>query len=568
MPLETIHFISLFDEGAKASLKQKTYIGQIWSEDIDASELPLFLIIDITSAMNQDNAAIASSLVSPAYITQGMQAIVRRQKLIKTLLSQRRLPSTGWDEATIEMLLKDSALMDSNNFLDNVGMGEREGRVVSDLVARRHFRMVHGIGRSGDIAAEQPKAAGSSLLARLTNELVSDALKIAGILELGPVLTLPLATGMALTTTLLALRGLRPSTARYVIWPRIDQKTCLKCIPAAGFEPIVVNMKIKGDQIVTDINAIETIVDKIGCDAVACVMTTTSCFAPRVPDDVVSVAKICKNKGIPHIINNAYGVQSKHICSMITSACRKGRVDGIVQSTDKNFMVPVGGSVVASPKSHPELTKKVNSLYPGRASMSPLLDLLITLLEMGEYGWKEKLKAREQLKCYAYEALQKTASALGERVLKTDDNPISMAMTVNSLLESNHKIKYLRNEEINKPERSLQAKIEPDIETSGDKPGEIKCIEEAPNRLNLKLESPTFLGSMLFSRAASGSRVFVPGKSQEVAGIKFNSYGASSDEYKDAYINVAAAIGGSSAEVDEFLRRLEKCVAEFRKLRQ
>lgn len=47
--------------------------------------------------------------------------------------------------------------MDSNNFPDNVGVGEREGRVACPLVARRHFRLAHGIGRSGDIAAEQPK---------------------------------------------------------------------------------------------------------------------------------------------------------------------------------------------------------------------------------------------------------------------------------------------------------------------------------------------------------------------------------------------------------------------------
>lgn len=47
--------------------------------------------------------------------------------------------------------------MDSNNFRGNAGVGEREGRVASALVARRHWGLAHGIGRSGDIAAEQPK---------------------------------------------------------------------------------------------------------------------------------------------------------------------------------------------------------------------------------------------------------------------------------------------------------------------------------------------------------------------------------------------------------------------------
>lgn len=104
--------------------------------------------------------------------------------------------------------------MDSNNFPDNVGVGEREARVASDLVYRRHYRLAHGMGRSGDVTAEQPKAAGSSLLVKLTHMLTADALEVAGMKEVGRVLVLPLATGMALTVTLLALRGLRPRTAR------------------------------------------------------------------------------------------------------------------------------------------------------------------------------------------------------------------------------------------------------------------------------------------------------------------------------------------------------------------
>lgn len=48
--------------------------------------------------------------------------------------------------------------MDTNNSPETIGAGEREGRVASALVARRHFGLSHGIGRSGDISAEQPKA--------------------------------------------------------------------------------------------------------------------------------------------------------------------------------------------------------------------------------------------------------------------------------------------------------------------------------------------------------------------------------------------------------------------------
>jgi len=64
------------------------------------------------------------------------------------------------------------------------------------------------------------QAAGSSLLAKLANFLAGDALRIAGLKEASCVTILPLATGMALTSVLLALKRTRPPTARYVIWSR------------------------------------------------------------------------------------------------------------------------------------------------------------------------------------------------------------------------------------------------------------------------------------------------------------------------------------------------------------
>ena len=41
-------------------------------------------------------------------------------------------------------------------------------------------RLSHGVGRSGDIAAAQPKAAGSSIIAQLTNSLLLDLIRHAG----------------------------------------------------------------------------------------------------------------------------------------------------------------------------------------------------------------------------------------------------------------------------------------------------------------------------------------------------------------------------------------------------
>ena len=48
----------------------------------------------------------------------------------------------------------------------------------------------------------------------------------------------------------------------------------------------------------------------------------------------------------------------------ITAAWRKGRVDAVVQSTDKNFMVPVGGAVIAAGKYDHSLVNAVNKVVP------------------------------------------------------------------------------------------------------------------------------------------------------------------------------------------------------------
>jgi len=61
----------------------------------------------------------------------------------------------------------------------------------------------------------------------------------------------------------------------------------------------------------------------------------------------------------------------------------------IVSSTDKNFMVPVGGSLIYT--NNKNLLKKVGENYPGRASAAPIVDLFITLLSMGRKGLVELL---------------------------------------------------------------------------------------------------------------------------------------------------------------------------------
>ena len=56
--------------------------------------------------MDRDNCKLAAGLVSDNYINQGSQALSSRRRLIKSLLSQRRLPDQGWDDDTIELFIR------------------------------------------------------------------------------------------------------------------------------------------------------------------------------------------------------------------------------------------------------------------------------------------------------------------------------------------------------------------------------------------------------------------------------------------------------------------------------
>lgn len=60
--------------------------------------------------MDVENCKLACGLVSRGYIEQGAQALAKRHRLVKTLLSQRRLSADGWDDATIEMFIQVSSI--------------------------------------------------------------------------------------------------------------------------------------------------------------------------------------------------------------------------------------------------------------------------------------------------------------------------------------------------------------------------------------------------------------------------------------------------------------------------
>lgn len=412
----------------------------------------------------------------------------------------------------IELLLREVALWDSNNFPSKSAVGEREGRCFSRIVERRHWGLTHGIGRSGDINAEQPKAAGSSFLLSLTRIMVRDALKnVFGLTNVPKeVVVLPVATGMALMLGMSAIsQASRASRRTNIIWSRIDQKSCIK---AMTFDPSlrvhVVEQRVNGEGLCTDTEAIERLVEELGASKIHSIVLTTSTFSPRTPDDVPTVAKLCKTKDIPLVVNNAYGLQCSKCCHLINEALRVGRVDLVVQSTDKNFGVPVGGSILFGPAAD-----LANKIYPGRASISPIIDLLITLLEVGSIRWKGLLKEQKEMFAYMIAELKKVDSITVRSIPR---NEISLTLTVD--------------------------------------PPEILTEQ---------------LGSELFLRNVSGCRIFVRNdKCKQIdEGIEpLRNFGChSSEPVVDRYINVACAIGCVKQDVDLFVSRLQSLLAKHRK---
>nr|VZI31116.1 unnamed protein product [Spirometra erinaceieuropaei] len=509
---------------------------------------------------------------------------------ILSVLKSGRLPEYGFSEDEVESLLHRLALMDSNNWTHSAGVGEREGRIVLNLVRRRHFGLAHGVGRSGDITAVQPKAPGSSLINRLVNAMLLDWLRRSGAPSTSACFLVPMATGMSLTFCLLALKRRRGPDAKYVIWPRIDQKSCIKCMVTAGLIPVPiepirsVGSDTKGsrkggdlpaDELVTNLTAIEEAIrnpqaflasssssapfssttpapNDGGPNTVVCIFTTTSCFSPRVPDRLTAVSRLCARYGIPHLVNNAYGVQSRRCMRMIESAWKvlsnstsssstepsqysaesnditargSGRPSPpdflYIQSTDKNLMVPVGGAIIAGFSE--ELVRQVAESYPGRASGAPAIDVFATLLCLGWRGWQELIDKREACYRRLADGLNAVASKHGLRLMHTPDNPISLAVSLGGF------------------------------------------------NLNGRSDTLTKLGARLFTQGCSGVRVVIPAEVEAaegrtpvcVGGICLPGFNSHSAVSKEPYLNAAAAIGQTPEEVDLFLGRLDKVLSEF-----
>lgn len=198
-----------------------------------------------------------------------------------------------------------------------------------------------------------------------------------------------------------------------------------------------------------------------------------------------------------------------------------------IVSFDVTLATPtVGGAIVTSPSK--KFIEAFAKLYPGRASMSPILDVFITLLSLGRDGLKGIRQRRKEIYPYLHGKLEELAAKHGERLLKTKHNTISIAITADRVVLPN---------------------------------------EASATESSAKSHEATFLGSMLFKRCVSGTRVVLGrGRSSKTIGPHtFQGWGSHANDYPHSYMTAAAAVGVSTDEVDTFIKRLDTTMTEFHK---
>jgi len=134
---------------------------------------------------------------------------------------------------------------------------------------------------------------------------------------------------------------------------------------------------------------------------------------------------------------------------------------------------------------------------------------------MGTTGYKQLMDERRENYKILKQEMSKIAEKYGERVLETKNNPVSIAMTLTSVGETD------------------------------DAKG--KTISE--------------IGSMLFTRGVSGTRVVTGRDTKVIEGYTFKAWGSHWDKTDTPYLTAAAAIGMTPEDITTFIRRLDKVMA-------
>ncbi|MFX1592301.1 MAG: O-phosphoseryl-tRNA(Sec) selenium transferase [Promethearchaeota archaeon] len=424
-------------------------------------------------------------------LNRGQLVLNEFLKPIKILLEQRSVPDEPWTDEQIEFLLQTLSNMDTDKDDNAARVGEREARISSKLHLKTSAGFCHGVGRSGFLTAAQPKAPGGSIMYEISNYLARHILRNTGLINVKDAIVVPLCTGMSLS---LALSALKPeqneNCKRTVLVPQIDHKSLLKSIAFIGFKAKIVPGKIFGDAVRIPFKDIKSYYD----DECFAIISLTSFFPPREHDDIKEISKFAKDNNLVHIVINAYGVQSPEWMKLIRSAIDAGRVDAIIQSTDKNFLTPVGGAVIASPIE--DNITKISQTYAGRASATPIVNFLISMLSIGIIGYQKLIEEQQKNRKILEVKLKEIAEKLNERILDVY-NPVAVALSLK----------------------------------------------------NMKEDQLYALGGALYNLRVTGPRVYNP---------KEKAFGTCCKNYPTPYIVMNAAIGATEKDIVSAVERFEK----------
>jgi O-phospho-L-seryl-tRNASec:L-selenocysteinyl-tRNA synthase len=427
-------------------------------------------------------------------LKRGQLVLKNNLKPIRILFEQKCIPKRTWNDEQIKLLLTILSQMDTDKDTNASQVGEREARISSPLHLEISGGFCHGVGRSGFLTAPQPKAPGGSIMYEITNYLAKDIMRNFGIPNIKAAIITPVATGMSLALSLAALKSYsnRNTSERKktILLPQLDHNSILKSFDFVGFKPKIVEGKVFGDAVRIPIEDIEKALTS-DCYAV---VSFTSFFPPREADDIKAIAKFAEREGLVHIVVNAYGVQNIEWMKMIRSAIDAGRVDAVIQSTDKNFLTPVGGALIASPME--EKVEKISKTYPGRACASPVVNFLISMLSLGIEGYENLITKQKENRQYLEDLLGNFAAEINERILEVF-NPVAVAMSLENLEEK-------------------------------------------------KLYQ---LGGALYNLRVTGPRVYNPAQ---------KTFGTCTEQYPVPYIVMNAAIGSKKRDITLAVRRLKR----------
>ncbi|MHA1805618.1 MAG: O-phosphoseryl-tRNA(Sec) selenium transferase [Promethearchaeota archaeon] len=433
-------------------------------------------------------------------LNRGQLVLNEFLKPLKKIFEQKAVPEEGWSDEQISFLLQLLSNMDTDKDGNAARVGEREARIATKLHLQTSGGFCHGIGRSGYLTAPQPKAPGGSVMYELANYLARHFLKRFGLPNIKKAIVVPLCTGMSLSLCLSALKPdwNDPHTAhkRSILIPQIDHSSILKACDFLGLKKIIIKGKVMGDAVRVPMEDIQESYD----DKCYAILSITSFFPPRESDDIKEISKFAQEHDLVHVVINAYGVQSSEWMKLIRSAIDAGRIDAIIQSSDKNFLTPVGGAIIATP--HNEIMEKISQTYAGRANATPIVQFLASALSLGIKGYENLLKEQQDNRKLLEEKLTELANKLKERILNVF-NPIAIAMSLSNL---------------------------------------------NPKKLNA-------LGGALYNLRVTGPRVQDPNT---------KPFGTCCDHYPTPYIVMNAAIGARKEDVIRSILQLEKALHQIK----